>query len=47
TIEAAFGDLPADCDLDGDESVFDCTKAERLLGWGPEHSWRDEVTNTS
>ncbi|TKX44144.1 MULTISPECIES: NAD(P)-dependent oxidoreductase [unclassified Halorubrum] len=45
TIEAVRGDLPADCDLDGDESVFDCTKAERLLGWEPEHSWRDDEAN--
>ena len=42
TIEAVHGDRPADCDLDGDESAFDCSKAERLLGWEPEHSWRDE-----
>ncbi|RLM60143.1 NAD(P)-dependent oxidoreductase, partial [Halorubrum sp. Atlit-26R] len=45
TIEAVHGDRPADCDLDGDESVFDCSKAERLLGWEPEHSWRDEEAN--
>ncbi|MYL16844.1 SDR family NAD(P)-dependent oxidoreductase [Halorubrum terrestre] len=43
TIEAVRGDRPADCDLDGDESVFDCSKAKRLLGWEPAHSWRDEV----
>ncbi|QAU12843.1 NAD(P)-dependent oxidoreductase [Halorubrum sp. BOL3-1] len=40
-IAAARGELPAECDLDGDESVFDCSKAERLLGWEPDHSWRD------
>ena len=43
TIEAVRGELPAECDLDGDESVFDCSKAERLLGWEPKHSWRDAV----
>jgi len=43
TIEAVRGDIPTECDLDGDESVFDCAKAERLLGWTPEHSWRDAV----
>ncbi|GAA0720752.1 hypothetical protein GCM10009060_12800 [Halorubrum trapanicum] len=26
TIEAVHGELPAECDLDGDESVFDCSK---------------------
>jgi nucleoside-diphosphate-sugar epimerase len=41
TIEAAYGERPDDCDLEGDESVFDCSKAERLLGWEPEHSWRE------
>ena len=43
TIEAVRGDLPAECDLRGDESVFDCAKAKRVLGWEPTHSWRDEV----
>ncbi|ELZ37874.1 NAD-dependent epimerase/dehydratase [Halorubrum saccharovorum DSM 1137] len=41
TIEAVHGDLPADCDIEGDESVFDCSKAKRLLGWEPTHSWRE------
>ena len=43
TIEAVRGELPPDYDLDGDESVFDCSKAKRLLGWEPEHSWRENV----
>ncbi|MGQ3328874.1 NAD-dependent epimerase/dehydratase family protein [Halorubrum sp. FL23] len=41
TIEAVHGDLPADCDIEGDEAAFDCSKAKRLLGWEPEHSWRE------
>ncbi|MDB2259494.1 NAD(P)-dependent oxidoreductase [Halorubrum ezzemoulense] len=41
TIEAVRSELPAECDLDGDESIFDCSKAKRLLGWEPDHSWRD------
>ncbi|WP_200530323.1 NAD(P)-dependent oxidoreductase [Halorubrum sp. LN27] len=40
-IEAVRGELPDDCDLAGDESVFDCSKAKRLLGWEPAHSWRE------
>lgn len=39
-IEAGFGDLPEECDLDGDESAFSIEKAESLLGWKPEHSWK-------
>lgn len=41
TIEAVHGDLPADCDIEGDEVVFDCSKAKRLFGWEPEHPWRE------
>ena len=41
TIEAVHGELPAACDLSGDESAFDCSKAARLLGWEAEHSWRE------
>ncbi|WP_135366140.1 NAD-dependent epimerase/dehydratase family protein [Halosimplex halophilum] len=38
-VEAGFGDLPADCDLDGDESAFSTAHARDLLGWEPTHSW--------
>ena len=41
TIEAVHGELPATCDIDGDESVFDCSKAKRLLEWEASYSWRD------
>ncbi|WP_123619501.1 NAD(P)-dependent oxidoreductase [Halorubrum sp. CSM-61] len=41
TIEAVHGDLPDDCDVEGDASVFDCSKATRLLGWEPARSWRE------
>ena len=41
TIEAVHGSLPDECDLDGDEVVFDLGKAKRLLGWEPEHTWRE------
>ncbi|APW99359.1 UDP-glucose 4-epimerase [Halobiforma lacisalsi AJ5] len=44
TIEAAFGDLPEDCALEGEESAFSTAKARRDLGWEPAHSWRDAET---
>ncbi|WP_246999214.1 NAD-dependent epimerase/dehydratase family protein [Halosolutus gelatinilyticus] len=44
TVEAVFGDLPADCDLDGERSAFSTAKAERELGWEPSHTWRDAET---
>ncbi|QSW98529.1 NAD-dependent epimerase/dehydratase family protein [Haloterrigena alkaliphila] len=40
-IEAVFGDLPADCDLEGEQSAFSTAKARRELGWEPTHSWRE------
>jgi len=39
-VEAFFGDLPADCDLAGDESALSTAKAADLLGWEPSHGWR-------
>ena len=41
TIEAVHGELPATCAIEGTESIFDCSKAARVLGWKPDHSWRD------
>lgn len=44
TVEAVrecFGEVPADCSLDGEQSALSTAKAEELLGWTPEHSWRD------
>jgi UDP-glucose 4-epimerase len=35
-----YGDLPADCAVEGDTSAYSTAKAERLLGWSPTHSWR-------
>lgn len=43
-IEAAFGDLPEECDLEGDRSAFSTAKAKELLGWEPVHSWREAET---
>ncbi|EMA36853.1 NAD-dependent epimerase/dehydratase family protein [Halobiforma nitratireducens] len=44
TIETVFGDLPAECDLEGDESAFSTAKARSDLGWEPTHSWREAET---
>jgi UDP-glucose 4-epimerase len=43
-IEAAWGELPDNCDLSGDESGFSTAKAERDLGWEPRNCWRDAET---
>ncbi|WP_440765464.1 NAD-dependent epimerase/dehydratase family protein [Natronorubrum sp. DTA7] len=40
-IETVFGDLPAACALEGEQSAFSTAKARRELGWAPEHSWRE------
>lgn len=39
-IEAGYGTLPDDCDLTGEESAYSTEKAESMLGWEPEHSWK-------
>jgi nucleoside-diphosphate-sugar epimerase len=40
-IELSFGDLPADCALPGEETAYDLSKANELLDWAPEHSYRE------
>ncbi|MFU8870198.1 NAD-dependent epimerase/dehydratase family protein [Natronococcus sp.] len=51
TIETVFGDLPSECALSGEESVYTTEKARTELGWQPEHTWRtaedDEVPGPS
>ncbi|VTT85769.1 UDP-glucose 4-epimerase [Halorubrum sp. DM2] len=39
-FDALFDEAPP-CDTDGDESAFTTAKAERDLGWTPEHTWRE------
>ncbi|WP_277554493.1 NAD-dependent epimerase/dehydratase family protein [Halobaculum limi] len=39
-VEEHFGELPADCDLDGEESALSTTKAAALFDWTPTHEWR-------
>ena len=34
-------EVPIRGDLSGCKSFFDCAKAAKLLGWEPEHSWRE------
>lgn len=38
---AAYGRLPDDCDLEGEEPFFSIAKARERLGWEPERSWRE------
>lgn len=39
-IERIAGELPEQCDLEGDESALSIEKARADLGWEPDHSWR-------
>jgi len=42
-VRAVCDQVPADCDLDGQESPLSNAKARRLFDWEPEHAWgRDE-----
>lgn len=43
-IEAAWGDLAPDCDIEGDRAAFSTAKAKRDLGWEPVHGWREAET---
>jgi nucleoside-diphosphate-sugar epimerase len=40
-VAAAYPDVPLRKELRGHEGLFDLSKAKRLLGWQPRHSWRD------
>ncbi|WP_284010951.1 NAD-dependent epimerase/dehydratase family protein [Haloarcula pelagica] len=35
-----FGELPAECELDGEQSALSTATARSLLDWAPEHDWR-------
>lgn len=39
-LDALLGDVPAPCDLDGEEPAFSMTKAESELDWTPSRTWR-------
>jgi UDP-glucose 4-epimerase len=40
-VASHYGHLPDDCAVSGDDSAYDTSKAQRMLDWTPEHSWRD------
>lgn len=39
-VRAAYPEVPLRRPLRGHEGLFDLSKAQRLLGWQPRHSWR-------
>ncbi len=43
-IKAVFGDLPNECDLEGEQSAFSTAKAQTELGWEPAYGWREAET---
>lgn len=45
-VEEHFGTLPERCELTGEESVLSTAKAAELLGWEPEHGWREAATES-
>ena len=40
-VEEHWGDVPARCELDGEQSALSTAKADGLLDWAPEHGWRE------
>lgn len=40
-VEDWFGEVPHEVNLDGEESAMPTAKAGELLGWEPEHTWRE------
>ncbi|WP_276299692.1 NAD-dependent epimerase/dehydratase family protein [Halorussus lipolyticus] len=36
-----FGGLPDDCNVSGDDSALSVAKADEVLDWHPEYSWRE------
>lgn len=38
-----FPDVPVTRPLQGRETLLSIDKARRLLGYDPQHTWRDEV----
>lgn len=41
-VAEVFPDVPVRGDMGVNDSLFSTRKAQRLLGWQPVHSWRDE-----
>ncbi|UPV75548.1 NAD(P)-dependent oxidoreductase [Halorussus limi] len=40
-LESFFGELPDHCNVSGDESALSVAKADEVLDWDPDHSWRE------
>ncbi|MFC4450702.1 NAD-dependent epimerase/dehydratase family protein [Halorussus aquaticus] len=40
-LRECFGELPDDCNVSGDDAALSVGKAEEVLDWEPDHSWRD------
>jgi len=40
-VEEQWGELPAECELDGDQSALSTAKARGLLDWEPQYTWRE------
>ncbi|MFC7018533.1 MULTISPECIES: NAD-dependent epimerase/dehydratase family protein [Haloarcula] len=45
-VEAFWGELPAECELERDQSALSTAKAQGLLEWEPAHSWREASEET-
>jgi len=43
-VEETFPDTPVTDRLDGSQSLLSIDKARRVLGYEPQHSWRDHVS---
>mgnify|MGYP000070739364 CR=1 FL=1 len=40
-VENWFGELPDQCDVEGEQSALSTAKAQSMLDWEPTHSWRE------
>ena len=40
-FDETFGERPDPCELDGEQCAFSLARARELLGWAPEHGWRE------
>ncbi len=46
-VEAVYGDVPEDGSLTGDEAAIDYPNAREVLGWAPEHTYREAEDDDS
>ncbi|WP_460798668.1 NAD-dependent epimerase/dehydratase family protein [Microbacterium sp. GXF0217] len=45
-LEEVFPEVPVTSGIEGVGGTTDISKAERVLGWKPQHSWRDTIANS-